>query len=69
MILIEGCTGVALMDDAQTEIEGGSILIDGGVIRWVGRGQPPTTEAVERVEGNGLVRLGRAGRRLGAARR
>jgi cytosine/adenosine deaminase-related metal-dependent hydrolase len=57
MILIEGCTGVATMDDAQTEIEGGSILIDGGVIRWVGRGQPPTTEAVERVEGNGLVAI------------
>src|SRR2546428_5773188 len=57
MILIEGCTTVAIMDDAQTEIEGGSILIDGGVIRWVGRGQPPTTEATERVEGNGLVAI------------
>lgn len=57
MILIEGCTAVAVMDDAGTEIAGGSILIDGGVIRWVGRGQPPTTEPVERVEGNGLVAI------------
>jgi len=33
------------------------ILIDGGVIRWVGRGQPPTSEPIERVEGNGLVAI------------
>lgn len=57
MILIEGCTAVATMDDAQTEIEGGSILLDGGVIRWVGRGQPPAGEPIERVEGNGLVAI------------
>jgi cytosine/adenosine deaminase-related metal-dependent hydrolase len=57
MILIEGCTAVAVMDDAGSEIEGGSILIDGGAIRWVGRGQPPTTEPFERIEGNGLVAL------------
>jgi len=57
MILIEGCTAVAVMDDTGTEIEGGSILVDGGIIRWVGRGQPPVDESMQRLEGNGLVAI------------
>ena len=55
MILIDACAVVALMDDQRTEIEGGSILIDGGTIAWVGRGQPPARGPVDRVDGRGLV--------------
>jgi hypothetical protein len=32
MILLDGCRVVVTMDDAGTELENGSILIDGGVI-------------------------------------
>jgi cytosine/adenosine deaminase-related metal-dependent hydrolase len=55
MILIESCTRIALMDDAGTEIEDGSILVDEGQIAWVGKGRPPAGDAVEVVDGRGLV--------------
>ena len=54
-VLIEGCEVVATMDDAGTEIPGGSVLIDDGVVAWVGSGRPP--DADERVDGTGAVAL------------
>ena len=40
-LLISGCEAVVTMDDAGTELSGGSILVEDGVIRWVGTGSPP----------------------------
>ena len=61
MILVENCELVALMDDAGTEIAGGSVLIDRGVIRWVGQGPaaipPQELDGIERVDGRGLVAI------------
>src|SRR2546428_80737 len=45
------------MDDAGAELENGSILIDGGVISWVGQGRPPVREQPEVGDGRGLVAL------------
>src|SRR5438105_3067474 len=45
------------MDAAGTELENGSVLIDGGVIRWVGQGRPPVREQPDVVDGRGLVAL------------
>ncbi len=56
-LLIEGCEVVVTMDDAGTEIPGGSILIEDGVIAWVGSGTPPPAPGVERVSGSGTVAL------------
>jgi len=57
MILLDGCRVVVTMDEAGTELENASILIDGGVIRWVGRGRPPLGERPEVLDGQGLVAL------------
>lgn len=54
-VLIESCEVVVTMDDADTEIAGGSILIDDGVIAWVGSGIPPSADGAERVDGRGAV--------------
>lgn len=62
-VLIESCDVVVTMDDAGTEIPGGSLLLEDGVIAWVGSGSPPqsspggSTGAVERVDGRGTVAL------------
>jgi cytosine/adenosine deaminase-related metal-dependent hydrolase len=56
-ILIEACEAVATMDDAGTEIPGGSILIEDGVIAWVGSGLPQDAEDADRVDGRGAVAL------------
>jgi len=56
-ILIESCEVVVTMDDPGTEIAGGSILIDDGVIGWVGPGAPPDAEGAERVDGRGTVAI------------
>jgi cytosine/adenosine deaminase-related metal-dependent hydrolase len=56
-VLIHDCEVVATMDDAGTEIPGGSILIEDGVITWVGRGEPPAREGIERIDGRGTVAL------------
>jgi cytosine/adenosine deaminase-related metal-dependent hydrolase len=65
-VLIDACEVVVTMDDAGTEIPGGSILIDGGVIAWVGRGVPPESvfggggpggAGLERIDGRGTVAL------------
>lgn len=55
-LLIDSCEVVATMDDAGTEIHGGSILIEDGVITWVGAGPPPHA-AANRVDGRGTVAL------------
>jgi 8-oxoguanine deaminase len=57
-LLIHDCEVVATMDDAGTEIPGGSILIEDGAIIWVGAGEPPipATDTV-RVDGRGAVAI------------
>ena len=57
--LIDSCEIVVTMDDDGTEIAGGSILIDDGVITWVGSGRPPDgiSEQVEVADGRGCVAL------------
>jgi cytosine/adenosine deaminase-related metal-dependent hydrolase len=55
-VLIEACETVVTMDDAGTEIPGGSILIDGGVISRIGSGIPREAGAV-RVDGRGTIAL------------
>ena len=57
MILIDSCEVVALMDDAGTEIAGGSILLDGGQIAWVGSGQPPEHVGAEVIDGRGMAAI------------
>jgi cytosine/adenosine deaminase-related metal-dependent hydrolase len=54
-VLIDSCEAVVTMDDAWTEIPGGSILIEDGAIAWVGSGPPPNAEDAERVDGRGAV--------------
>jgi cytosine/adenosine deaminase-related metal-dependent hydrolase len=57
-LLIERCEVVATMDDAGTELAGGSILVDGGGIAWVGDGDPPSeAEGAERIDGRGCIAL------------
>jgi 8-oxoguanine deaminase len=56
MLLIRGCEVVATMDDAGTEIAGGSILARDGAIEWVGSGDPPSAERPDEVlDGSGCV--------------
>jgi cytosine/adenosine deaminase-related metal-dependent hydrolase len=54
-LLIESCEVVVTMDDAGTEIPGGSILVEDGAIAWVGTGEPPGGGDAERVDGGGAV--------------
>jgi cytosine/adenosine deaminase-related metal-dependent hydrolase len=60
-LLIDGCEVVVTMDDAGTEVPGGSILIEDGVVAWVGSGRPPTASdargaaGAERIDGRGTV--------------
>ena len=56
-LLIESCDVVVTMDDAGTEISGGSIFIDDGVIRWVGAGRPPEAQGAAVIDGRGCVAL------------
>ncbi|TMK96772.1 MAG: 8-oxoguanine deaminase, partial [Actinobacteria bacterium] len=44
------------MDDAGTEIAGGSILMEDGRIAWIGTGRPPA-DAAQVVDGRGTVAL------------
>jgi len=57
VILIEGCRVVVTMDDEGTELENASVLIDAGVIAWVGHGRPPVREQPDVIDGRGLVAL------------
>jgi 8-oxoguanine deaminase len=56
-MLIHDCEVVVTMDDAGTEIPGGSILIEDGAVAWAGTGAVPSPglEDVEEVDGRGLV--------------
>jgi cytosine/adenosine deaminase-related metal-dependent hydrolase len=59
-LLIEGCEVVVTMDDAGTELAGGSILIEDGVVAWVGSGSPPGADGAdgaERLDGRGTVAI------------
>ena len=56
-LLIEACEVVVTMDDAGTEIAGGSILIEDGAIVWVGAGAPPRADGAERIDGRGSVAI------------
>ena len=55
-LLVDSCDVVATMDDRGAEVAGGSILIEDGVVAWVGTGPPPA-EADERLDGRGTVAL------------
>jgi cytosine/adenosine deaminase-related metal-dependent hydrolase len=57
VILLEKCRAVATMDDAGTELDDASILIDGGVISWIGTGRPPIREQPDAIDGRGLVAI------------
>ena len=54
--LIESCEVVVTMDDAGSEVAGGSVLIDDGQITWIGTGPPPAA-ASDVVDGRGTVAL------------
>jgi cytosine/adenosine deaminase-related metal-dependent hydrolase len=45
------------MDDRETEISGGSILIEDGIVVWVGSGPPPDAEGARTTDGRGCVAL------------
>jgi len=55
-LLIDSCEVVATADDRGSEVGGGSILTEDGVITWVGTGDPPSQpDAV--VDGRGSVAI------------
>ena len=58
-LLVSGCDVVVTMDDAGTELSGGSILVEDGVIRWVGAGSPPAALAAgaDVLDGRGCVAI------------
>ncbi|MBI3647575.1 MAG: 8-oxoguanine deaminase [Actinobacteria bacterium] len=56
-VLVESCEVVVTMDDAGAEFVAGSILIEDGVITWVGSGAAPDAEGAERVDGRGTVAI------------
>src|SRR3989475_3250686 len=56
-LLIRACDVVVTMDDPGTELPGGSILIDDGVITWVGPGDPPPADGVEVIDGRGMIAI------------
>ena len=55
-VVIKSCEFVVTMDDAGTEISGGSIVIEDGVITWVGAGSPPRGDG-DVVDGRGTIAL------------
>ncbi|MGH2589447.1 MAG: 8-oxoguanine deaminase, partial [Actinomycetota bacterium] len=55
-LLIKACEVVVAVDDAGTEVSSGSILIEDGVVAWVGVGDPPA-EPDERLDGRGTIAL------------
>jgi cytosine/adenosine deaminase-related metal-dependent hydrolase len=56
-VLISGCETVVTMDDAGTELSGGSILVEDGVISWVGVGAAPAAmmAGADVLDGRGCV--------------
>jgi len=57
MILLESCLVVVTMDDAGRELENASVLIDGGVISWIGEGRPPLKDKPDVIDCRGLVAI------------
>ncbi len=57
--LVAGCAAVATMDDAGTELRNASILVEDGVVAWVGAGEPPAPlrEGAQVVDGTGCVAI------------
>ncbi len=57
--LVAGCAAVATMDDAGTEYRDASILVEGGVVAWVGAGEPPARlrEGAQVVDAAGCVAI------------
>jgi cytosine/adenosine deaminase-related metal-dependent hydrolase len=53
--LIRDCDVVVTMDDAGTELAGGSVLFANGRIEWVGRGEPETPGPATVIDGRGTV--------------
>jgi len=56
-VFIDRCEAIVTMDNAGTELAGGSILLDGGQVRWVGVGTPPEAYNAVRIDGRGTVAL------------
>src|SRR5581483_1938730 len=57
-LLIDSCEVVVTMNDADLEIDGGSILIEDGRLTWIGTGEPPgVATGTERLDGRGCVAL------------
>jgi cytosine/adenosine deaminase-related metal-dependent hydrolase len=58
-LLLDSCEVVATMDDAGTEIAGGSILLEDGAIAWVGSSgeRPPQATGAEVIDGRGTIAL------------
>jgi cytosine/adenosine deaminase-related metal-dependent hydrolase len=56
-LLIERCDVVVTMDDAGREIAGASILIEDGVIRYVGTAPPPVGDGLKTLNGRGCVAI------------
>ena len=56
-VLVTSCDWVVTMDDTGTEIPGGSLLFDDGVITWVGTGEPAASSGARRIDGRGAIAL------------
>lgn len=61
MMLVEHCALIACMDEPGTEIRDGAILVDGGIIRWIGRSADrvpvPIPNDAERIDGRDLLAI------------
>ncbi len=56
-LLVADCDVVVTMDDARTELAGASVLIEDGVIRWVGRGRPHGWSGGPTLDGHGCIAI------------
>jgi cytosine/adenosine deaminase-related metal-dependent hydrolase len=55
-ILVDSCDVAVTVDDAGTELAGASLLIEDGVITWIGTGAPPNGPD-ERIDARGAIAL------------
>src|ERR1035437_2429605 len=58
-LLISGCEVVVTMAAPGTELAGGSMLVEDGVIYWVGAGRPPAAAmaGADVLDGRGCVAI------------
>lgn len=56
-LLIENCDIIATMDEENTEIHGGSIVVEDGAITQVSPDPPTGYEAADRIDGRGAVAI------------